>query len=160
MANNGWSGTTKSSYRQEARRKETYKYLGMLEADTIKQKEIKEIIKKEYLRRVSKLLETKLYSRNIFKGMNIWAAHLVRYLRPFLKWTREFKQMDQRTRKLITNHKAFYPRDVRWQTIGIKKRGRKRTRQNWRQRGYIDITTRRQYRKAQRKSEYNHQKQY
>ena len=37
---------------------------------------------------------------------------LVRYSGPFLKWTREeLKQMDQRTRKLMTMHKALHPRD-------------------------------------------------
>ena len=52
--------------------KETYKYLGILEADTIKQVEMKEKIKKEYLRRTRKLLESKLYCRNLVKGINIW----------------------------------------------------------------------------------------
>ena len=37
--------------------KETYKYLGILEADIIKQVEMKDKIKKEYLRRTKKLLE-------------------------------------------------------------------------------------------------------
>ena len=37
--------------------KETYKYLGILEADTIKQVEMKEKIKKKDLRRTRKLLE-------------------------------------------------------------------------------------------------------
>ena len=41
---------------------ETYKYLGILEADTIKQAEMKEKIQKEYLRSTRKLLETKLNS--------------------------------------------------------------------------------------------------
>ena len=37
---------------------------------------------------------------------------LVRYSGPFLKWTREeLKRMDQRTRKLMTMHKALDPRD-------------------------------------------------
>ena len=37
---------------------------------------------------------------------------LVRYSGPFLKWTRdELKQMDQRTRKLMTMLKALHPRD-------------------------------------------------
>ena len=36
--------------------KETYKFLGILKADTIKQVEMKEKIKKEYLRRTRKLL--------------------------------------------------------------------------------------------------------
>ena len=59
---------------------ETYKYLGILEADTIKQVEMKNKIQKEYLRRNRKLLETKLNSRNLIKGINTWAVPLVRYL--------------------------------------------------------------------------------
>ena len=40
------------------------------------------------------------------------AVDFVRYSGPFLKWTRdELKQMDQRTRKLVTMHKALHPRD-------------------------------------------------
>ena len=74
--------------------KETYKYLGILEADTIKEAE-KEKIKKEYLRRTRKLFETKLYCRNLIKGINTWVVPLKRYSQPFLKWTREeLKQMD------------------------------------------------------------------
>ena len=92
--------------------KETYKYLGILEADTIKQEEIKEKINKEYFRRARKLFESKLYSRNLIKGINTWAVSLVRYSGPFLKWTREeLKQMDQRIIKLITMYKASHPRN-------------------------------------------------
>ena len=91
---------------------ETYKYLGILEADTIKQAEMKEKILKEYLRRTRKLLETTLNNRNLIKGINTWAVPLVGYSGRFLKWTRdELKQMDQITRKLMTMHKAIHPRD-------------------------------------------------
>ena len=91
---------------------ETYKYLGILEADTIKQVQMKDMIRKRYLRTTRKLLETKLYSRNLIKGIDTWAVSLVRYSGPFLKWTREeFKQMDQKTRKLMIMHKALHPRD-------------------------------------------------
>ena len=69
--------------------KETYRYLGILEADTIKKVEMKEKFKKEYLRRTRKILETKVYSRDLIKGINIWAVHLVSYSGPFLKWTKE-----------------------------------------------------------------------
>ena len=55
----------------------TYKYLGILEADTIKQVKMKDKIQKEYLWRTRKLLETKLFSRNLIKGINIWAVPLV-----------------------------------------------------------------------------------
>ena len=53
---------------------ETYKYLGILEADTIKQGEMKVKIQKEYLRRIRKLLVTKLNSGNLIKGINTWAV--------------------------------------------------------------------------------------
>ena len=90
--------------------KETYKYLGILEADTIKQVEMKDKIQKEYLKRTRKLLATKLSSRNVIKGINTWAVLLAKYLGPFLKWTRdEFKQMDQITRKLMTMHMTLHP---------------------------------------------------
>ena len=48
---------------------ETYKYLDILETDTIKQVEMKDKIQKEYLRRTRKLLETKLSNRNLIKGI-------------------------------------------------------------------------------------------
>ena len=82
------------------RENETCKYLGILEADTIKQVEMKDKIRNEYLRRTRKLLETKLSSRNFIKGMNTRAVPLVRYSGPLLKWNRdELRQMDQRTKK-------------------------------------------------------------
>ena len=44
------------------------------------------------------------------KEINTWAVHLVRYSGPLLKWNRiELQQMDQRTRKLMTTHKAYIP---------------------------------------------------
>ena len=49
---------------------ETYKYLGMFEADTIEQVEMKEKLQKS-ISRESELLETKLYCRNQIKGINI-----------------------------------------------------------------------------------------
>ena len=45
-----------------------YKYLGILEADTIKQVEMKEKIYKDYLRKTRKLLKTKVSYRNFIKG--------------------------------------------------------------------------------------------
>ena len=94
------------------REEETYKYLGILEVDTIKQVEMKDKIRKEYIRRTRKLLETKLSSRNLIKGINTWDVPLIRYPGPFLNWTwDELKQMDQRTIKLMTMHKALHPRD-------------------------------------------------
>ena len=80
---------------RKLREKETYKYLGILEGDTIKQEEIKEKKRKLYFRKIRKLLETKLYSRHFIRGTNTWVVPLVRYSGLFLsgaeknlnKWT-------------------------------------------------------------------------
>ena len=87
---------------------------------------MKDKIKKEYRKRTRILLVTKLSSRNLIKGINTWAVPLVRYSGPFLKWTREeLTQMDQRTRKLMTMHKALHPRDdVDRQYVSRKEGGR------------------------------------
>ena len=112
------------------REKETYKYLGILEVDTNIQMELKEKIKKEYPRRTGKLLKTKLCSRNLIKRINTWVVSLVIYSGPFLKWIREeLKQMDQRTRKLMTMHKALHLRDdVDKLYVSKKKKKKKRRR--------------------------------
>ena len=87
--------------------------------------------------------------QNSYKRNNTWAVLLLRYSGSFLKWTKdELKEMDQRTRKLMTMHK----------TMCIKKRGRKRTCQHRRQRWRIDTTTRRLQRKTQTWTDYIHQK--
>ena len=66
---------------------ETYKYFGILEADTIKQVEMKDKILKEYCRSTRKLHETKLSRRNLIKGMNTWTVPLVRYSEVDERWT-------------------------------------------------------------------------
>ena len=64
---------------------------------------------KKYLTRTRKLLETKLYDRNLIEGRNSCAHSFLRYSELFLKWTRE--ELQQKTRKQITMHKALYPRN-------------------------------------------------
>ena len=65
---------------------------------------MKDKITKEYLRRTTKLLETKLSGRNLLKARNTLGL--------FLKLTSgEVQQMDQSRRKLMTLHKALYVRD-------------------------------------------------
>ena len=69
--------------------KETDKSLWIFEADTIKNVEKKGKIKNEYFRKTRILLEIKLYSRNLIKGMYARVVLLVRFSRPFLKWKME-----------------------------------------------------------------------
>ena len=90
---------------------ESYKYLGMLQADQIKHQEMKEKVMKEYKRRVRKILETKLNAGNLIKGINTWAVSLLRYSAAFLDWTKfEMELLDRQTRKLMTMHNALHPK--------------------------------------------------
>ena len=83
-----------------------------IQSDLFQWEKVKEKIFKKYPRRMRKLLETELYSRNLLKMINTWAVPPRKILGIFLKWTREeLKQMDQKTGKLMMMHKALHPRD-------------------------------------------------
>ena len=82
--NDGVSRTTKSRKTQNALRKRCLQYIEILDANAIKQVEIKENFK------MSILEEPENYSRqNLVKGVYTWAVPLVRYSRTFLKRIRE-----------------------------------------------------------------------
>ena len=94
-----------------------------MEADNIKHVEMKEKNEKDYLRR--NLLETKLYSKNLIKGIITRAVFLVRYLGLFLKWTgEELPRIDKRTRRLRIKQKALHPRGDTDSYVSRKEVGR------------------------------------
>ena len=62
---------------------DSYKYLGVIQADGMKHHEIKEKVKTVYYRRVRKILETKLNGENI-TGINTRAISLLRCSAAFL----------------------------------------------------------------------------
>ena len=89
-----------------------YKYLGVLEAEEVKQEEMKNILKKEYKRRIRKVLQSKLNGGNTIKAINTWAVSLLRHSAPFVYWTKEeVNDMDRMTRKTMTMNGALHPRD-------------------------------------------------
>ena len=89
-----------------------YKYLGILEGADIRTTEMKELVKKEYLRRVKAVAKSKLYAGNLIKGVNAWAVSVVRYSAGVLEWTvKELRAMDVKTRKLLTMFGAFHKRE-------------------------------------------------
>ena len=63
--------------------KETYKYLEILGADTIKQVE-----KKIVSQTNERTTRNQVCCRNLIKEINTWAVFLVSYSGPFFKWTR------------------------------------------------------------------------
>ena len=61
------------------------------------------MVKAEYLRRVRKVLATKLNGGNIIKGINTRVVSLLRYSAAFIDWNcAELTRLDQRTRRLMT----------------------------------------------------------
>ena len=90
---------------------DSYKYLGMLQADTIKQTEMKHKVKQEYIKRVRKVLSSDLDAGNTVMAINVWAITAFRYSAGILDWTKaELKEIDIKTRKLLTIYKAHHPK--------------------------------------------------
>ena len=75
-----------------------YKYLRVLQLDSIVNREKKEKVKSKYIRRVKKLLISQLNGGNVIAGMNAWAVGIIRYGAGVLHWTKEeFKIIDIKT---------------------------------------------------------------
>ena len=64
---------------------------------------------KEYIRRLRKVLQSKLNGGNLVCGVNTWAVPLLRYSAAFVSWRkRELQATDRETRKLFTIYGAYY----------------------------------------------------
>ena len=63
---------------------ESYKYLGVLEAERFLGEEMKLKVSKEHFRRLKKVLKSKLSGGNLVQGVNTWAVSLLRYSAAFI----------------------------------------------------------------------------
>ena len=76
-----------------------YKYLGIVELDKIKETEMKDQFRKEYIIRVKLVLKSKLHGRNKITATNNWAVAVLRYGAGIISWTNEeMKNLDRKTR--------------------------------------------------------------
>ena len=66
---------------------EGYRYLGILEANKIKENEMKEMFSEEYLRCTKLTMRSKLNGRNKIMAVNIWVVSLMRYGAGILGWS-------------------------------------------------------------------------
>ena len=88
---------------------ESYKYLGILEADKFLEERMKLNVSKEYIRRLRKVLKSKLNGGNLVHGVNTWAVSLLRYSAAFFSWRKsELQAIDRKTRKLFTMYGALH----------------------------------------------------
>ena len=63
---------------------QSYKYLGISEADKFLKEKMKLNVSKEYIRRLKKVFKSKLNGKNLVHGVNTWAVSLVRYSAAFV----------------------------------------------------------------------------
>ena len=68
------------------------------------------IVSKEYIRRLTKVLKSKLNGGNFVRGVNTWAVSLLRYSAAFVSWRKsELQGIDRKTSKLFTIYGALHP---------------------------------------------------
>ena len=105
---------------------ESYKYLGILEVDKFLEERMKLNVLKEYIRKLRKVLKSKLNGGNLVHGVNTWAVSLLRYSAAFVSWRKsELEANDRKTRKLFTIYGALHPKsDVDRLYIPRKEGGR------------------------------------
>ena len=68
---------------------EGYKYLSILKKEDICQEEKKEIIRKEYFKRLRAKLKSKLNAKHVFQTINTWVVPSVQYSAGIIEWTKE-----------------------------------------------------------------------
>ena len=105
---------------------ERYKYLGILQADKFLEEKMKLNALKEYIRRLRKILASKLNGGNLVCGVNTCAVSPLRYSRAFVSCTKcEQQAIDRKTRKLFIIYGALHPMsDIDRLHIPRKKEGR------------------------------------
>ena len=93
---------------------ESYKHLGILETDKLFEEKMKLNVSKEYIKRLRKVLMSKLNGGNLVHGVNTWAVSLLKYSAAFVSWRKsELQAIDGKTRKLFTIYGALHPSQMK-----------------------------------------------
>ena len=79
--------------------------------DDFKDDSVKDRLSKEYVRRVKKVIRSKLNGGNMVRVINSWAVSLLRYSGGVVRWTKvEQMNLDRKTRKLLIIQDALHAR--------------------------------------------------
>ena len=90
---------------------EGHKYIGILERDDICQEKMKEKVQKEYYKRVSAVLKSKLNGGNVINAINIRAIATVWYGAGIINLNKgQLDKIDGQMRKLLNMHRDLHPR--------------------------------------------------
>ena len=70
----------------------------IMEPDRVKEQEMKDILRDEYVRRLTLVMRSILNGGNKIKAVNTWAVALLRYSRGVIRWQKnELQNMDRMT---------------------------------------------------------------
>ena len=90
---------------------ESYKYLGILEADRFLGEEMILKVCKEYFRKLRKVLKSNLNGGNLVQGVNTSEVSLLRYSAAFISWRKcELQAINRKTRNLFTIYGGLHPK--------------------------------------------------
>ena len=79
--------------------------------DDFKDESVKDRLSKQYVRRVKKVVRSKLNGGNMVRVINSWAVSLLRYSGGVVRWTKvELMNLDRKTRKLLIVQDALHAR--------------------------------------------------
>ena len=88
---------------------ESYKYLGVQQAEDVKHHQVKKQTSAKYTNRVRKRLKSKLNGGNTIQAINNWAVPVIIYIAGIVGWTiAELEDLDRKTRKLVTAHRTLH----------------------------------------------------
>ena len=105
---------------------EGYNYLGILESDKFKEREIKDIFRTENLGWFKLVMKSHLNGMNKIKAAKTWAVSLKRYESRTIKWNKgEFQEIDRKSRKIITINEELHPRSDVARIYVPRKKGRR-----------------------------------
>jgi hypothetical protein len=94
---------------------------------------MKERLKQEYRRRLRMILKFELNARNKITAIGALAVPVLKYSFGIINWRiEETKQIDRKTRKMLTIYKMHHPKaDIDRQAICKEERRRERTGTSW-----------------------------
>ena len=96
---------------KELQQEDSYKYIGINEAEGIQHAKMKEKIRREYYRRVGLILKSELNAINRIAAINSLAVPAITYGINVINWQmNDIKKLETKTRKLLTMHRTHHPK--------------------------------------------------
>ena len=103
---------------------ESYKYLGIPQANGNLEEVTRKAATAKYLQRVRQVLRSQLNGKNKSRAINSYALPVIRYPAGIISWPKdEIQNTDVKTRKLLTMHGGFHPKSSTLRLYMSRKEG-------------------------------------